>query len=318
MARLFFALLSIFAIFAAFLAWLMISMPNAHQITGCMVTQMYQVNLCEKNANYVRLANISKYTKDVIVISEDASFFHHKGFDWFEIKNSLKRNWDEGAYARGGSTITQQLAKNAFLTAEKSIIRKLREAYLAFQIEHLLTKQQILERYLNVVEFGENIYGIKAAAYHYFGKSPADLNILESAFLAYLLPNPKAYSKVYTKGALTDFSRFRILDLNYKMFRYGRITQDQYNAAKEYIDLFPWKNLTEKQIALLSGFGPAPQPFEEVPEMDITSEDESSPIARPTPSDKMLEEIRILESESETNEDYSEPEAQSLQETFDN
>jgi monofunctional glycosyltransferase len=294
MARAIFIFLSGFALLAATLSWLMVSMPNPQQITGCMVTEMYRVSLCEKNASYARTNQISQYVKDVIVISEDSSFYYHKGFDWFEIKNSMRENWADLSYSRGGSTITQQLAKNVFLSHEKTITRKIREAYLAFQIEQLLTKPKILEKYLNVVEFGNNIFGIRPAAQHYFNKSPDQLNLLEAAYLAYLLPNPKMYSRVYYKGALTDFSRFRILDLCYKMYRYGRISEDQYNAAKEYVSLFPWKGMDGVQLARLSGAG-GMNPDELIPQNAMSDND--SKIAAPVPSDKMLEEIKSLSEE---------------------
>lgn len=242
---------------ALFAGWFFLSIPDPGKIKGCMVTQMYKVDLCPKNPNYAPLSSISKYAKDVIIISEDSSFYQHHGFDWFELKNSFRENWQDKQFSRGGSTITQQLVKNVFLTQEKSILRKLREAYITYHIEQQLDKKQILEKYLNVIEFGKGIYGIKRAARHYFGKSPSELNLLESAYLAYLLPNPKIYSQIYYKGALTQFSRHRILDLSYKMYRFGRIGQDQYLAAKDYVDHFPWKNLGPDQIAALQGEAPA-------------------------------------------------------------
>ncbi len=240
-----------------FAGWFMFSIPDPGKIKGCMVTQMYKVDLCSKNPDYAPINTISKYTKDVIIISEDSSFYQHHGFDWFEMKNSFRENWQEKQFSRGGSTITQQLVKNVFLTQEKSILRKLREAYITYHLEQQLDKKQILEKYLNVVEFGKGIYGVKRAARHYFSKGPAELNLLESAYLAYLLPNPKIYSKIYYKGALTPFSRHRILDLCYKMYRFGRIGQDQYLAAKDYVDQFPWRNLGSDQIAALQGEAPA-------------------------------------------------------------
>ncbi len=246
-------------------AWFFLSMPNPDTITECLTTEMFQVELCEKNKTYTRINNISKYMKEIVVISEDSSFYQHDGFDWFEMENSFRTNWREKAFARGGSTITQQLVKNVFLTASKNPIRKLKEAYLAYRIEQILDKKQILEKYLNVIEFGPGIFGINKASWHYFNKPPVSLNLLESAFLTYLLPNPKAYSKVYNKGSLTDFSRRRLQDLCYKMYRFGRIQESQYMAAKEMINSFPWKSLDGEQIAALNGESSF-QPDEELPE----------------------------------------------------
>src|SRR5688572_14424722 len=111
MAKAIFYFLTGCAAAAAFLAYLMVSMPEPKQITGCMTTEMFSVYLCERSAGYARASQISQYVKDVVVISEDSSFYHHGGFDWFEIKKSLRTNWQDFSYSRGGSTITQQLAK---------------------------------------------------------------------------------------------------------------------------------------------------------------------------------------------------------------
>lgn len=283
--------LIVIATVTLFIGWFFLSIPDPGKIKSCMVTEMFKVNLCDKSADYVKIGGISNYAKDVIIISEDSSFYQHHGFDMFELKNSFRKNWKNKSFSRGGSTITQQLVKNVFLTQEKSILRKLREAYITYHIEQILDKKQILEKYLNVVEFGKGIYGIKRAARHYFNKPPSDLNLLESAYLAYLLPNPKIYSKIYYKGALTPFSRHRILDLCYKMYRFGRIGKDQYLAAKDYIDRFPWRNLGPDQIAALQGEAPVGDiPFTDDIKMDAIQSEE-------TPSDYELtpEEQRALE-----------------------
>lgn len=294
MKRAVFVVLSLLALVGAGLTALMLTMPDPRRITQCVTAKMHGVSLCEKDKSYARLPQISAYLKDVVVISEDASFYHHNGFDWFEIKNSLRVNWQERSYTRGGSTITQQLAKNVFLSAEKSLSRKLREAYLAFQIEQLLPKQKILEKYLNVVEFGDGLYGVKAAAQYYFGKSPSEINLLEAAYLAYLLPNPKVYSRIFKKGEHTQFSRYRILDLCYKMYRYGRIGEDQYRAAKDYVDLFPWKSLDETQIARLEGRG------EEILPAEIIPEQETVPLEHATEEPPVATEEIMQEIEAET------------------
>jgi len=152
---------------------------------------MYQVNLCPTDANYTPIREIPAWVKMAVVVSEDGSFYDHNGFDIYELKQSLKKDWETGQFARGGSTITQQLAKNLYLTKEKSIFRKIREAIIASQIEDILTKEEILEKYFNVVEFGPNIFGIKAAAQYYFKKKVSQLSIAEGAWLAILLPNPQ-------------------------------------------------------------------------------------------------------------------------------
>ena len=141
---------------------------------------------------WVSYGAISDHLKKAILISEDAAFFSHKGVDVNELKEAIKRDWETLSFKRGGSTITMQLAKNLYLNPSKNPLRKLKEIVIAWQLEQALSKRRIFEVYLNVVEFGRNIYGVEAAAHHYFGKSAATLDPLESATLAALLPSPRS------------------------------------------------------------------------------------------------------------------------------
>lgn len=216
--------------------------PDVSPIRGCLTAKMNNVALCPGSDRYVRLDNIAPVAREVILLSEDASFYSHSGFDWFELRSSFWLNFEKGRFARGGSTITQQLAKNVFLVGEKSLKRKVQEAFVTLEIERQLTKNQIFERYLNVVQFGENLFGIKDASKYYFQKSPAELNLLESAFLGYLLPNPIVYSKIYNKRQLTDFSKKRIDELIERMFRFRKLTREQLDAALDMVNQFPWTN----------------------------------------------------------------------------
>jgi monofunctional glycosyltransferase len=134
---------------------------------------------------------ISEHLKKAVLISEDASFFSHAGVDLKEMHEALKKDWATGSFARGGSTITMQLARNLYLDPGKNPLRKAKEIVIAWQLEHVLSKRRILEIYLNVVEWGRNIYGAEAAARYYFAKSAADLDIIEAATLAALLPSPR-------------------------------------------------------------------------------------------------------------------------------
>lgn len=136
---------------------------------------------------------ISDYMKRAVVTSEDGKFMHHHGFDWEGMQFALERNQDKGKVVAGGSTISQQLAKNLFLYNKRSFIRKGQEAVATWMMERMWSKQRILEVYLNSVEFGENIYGVEAATQHYFGKSARSLTRDQAAFLAAILPNPKYY-----------------------------------------------------------------------------------------------------------------------------
>ena len=137
------------------------------------------------------LWGISPKLRTAVVIWEDPTFFHHQGFNYTEIWRSLVANLRAGAYVRGGSTITQQLAKNLYLSLEKSLRRKLREAVLARRLERAFSKNQILEIYLNVAEWGPGLAGAEAAANHYFGKPASALDWGEAAMLAGILQNPR-------------------------------------------------------------------------------------------------------------------------------
>jgi monofunctional glycosyltransferase len=134
---------------------------------------------------------ISEPLKKAVLINEDASFFSHTGVDIKELQEALKKDWETGSFARGGSTITMQLARNLYLDPAKNPVRKVKEIIIAWQLEHTLSKRRILEIYLNVVEWGRNVYGAEAAARHYFAKSAAELDIVEAATLAALLPSPR-------------------------------------------------------------------------------------------------------------------------------
>ncbi|MBN2720727.1 MAG: transglycosylase domain-containing protein [Proteobacteria bacterium] len=145
------------------------------------------------NPYWTPLSEIPRYLKDAVLAGEDFSFYGHKGIDWFEVKESLKKNLKTRRFARGASTITQQLAKNLFLSREKTLARKFREILLAWKLEKALKKDRILELYLNIVELGDSIYGIGKGSRFHFNKEPADLSLREATILAAMLPGPKVY-----------------------------------------------------------------------------------------------------------------------------
>ena len=155
----------------------------------------------EKDKNYVKIRNkvfykwislsqVPDLMQKTIIVSEDAAFWSHEGIDWYEIRESLKKNIREGGFLRGGSTITQQVARNLYLTPEKNVGRKIKEWVITRELEKSLKKSEILELYLNIAEWGYNIFGINAAAQYYFQKSPQDLRLDEMIRLAAVLPNP--------------------------------------------------------------------------------------------------------------------------------
>lgn len=142
---------------------------------------------------WVPLRRISPHLQRAVIVAEDASFYSHHGFDWEGIREALMRNWETGKLHRGGSTITQQLTKNLYLSPSKTPWRKAHEALITRALEHHLTKKRILELYLNVVEWGKGIYGAEAAARHHFGKAAEDLTSGEAALLAAILPAPRRH-----------------------------------------------------------------------------------------------------------------------------
>jgi len=228
---------------AVLLCALLLSIPDITVLERCFTTSMFQVKLCPGTENYVKLSAISPYVVHAVVASEDGAFYSHKGFDWHEISESVSANLRKGRPARGGSTLTQQLAKNIFLSADKSVWRKVKEAYLANAIEKRYGKDFILEKYLNVVEFGPNLFGVKAAAEHYFQTTPEELHPLQAAYLAHLLPNPKVYSQGFRKGSLTPFSRKSIHTILKRMQAYGKLNDNSYGRSLALMDQFPWTSI---------------------------------------------------------------------------
>ncbi len=219
------------------------SLPNVHILEKCFTTTMYEVKLCATGPNYAKLTEISPYVLHAVIASEDGSFYSHEGFDFHEMEESLTANLKSGKIRRGGSTLTQQLAKNVFLGKEKSLWRKVKEAYLAVALERNYNKDFILEKYLNVVEFGPDLYGIKPAAQHYFHKPPIELNPLEAAYLAFLLPNPKVYSKSFASGTLTPFGHKMVKVILKRMSSFGKLSGSAYQTAIAQIDSFPWSGI---------------------------------------------------------------------------
>jgi len=143
---------------------------------------------------WVPYGRISPNLTRAVVVTEDAAFFDHDGIDLNEIRASMERNWEEGRFARGASTITQQLAKNLYLSPSRNPVRKLRELFITRRLEASLNKRRILELYLNVIEWGDGIFGCEAAARAYFGKSAADLSREEAALMAAAIINPRELS----------------------------------------------------------------------------------------------------------------------------
>lgn len=173
---------------------------------------------------WVPLGRISSYLRDAVLIAEDDKFFQHQGFDWDEMQKSLEKNREKGKVVRGGSTITQQLAKNLFLKPSRTPWRKLREALIARQIEKELPKRRILELYLNVIEWGDHIYGIEAASQYYFAKSAAALTPGEAIRLASVIINPRRYSPVTDTSKRMRSKRLLLASRMYQRQLFGEET----------------------------------------------------------------------------------------------
>jgi monofunctional biosynthetic peptidoglycan transglycosylase len=150
----------------------------------------------ELKKQWVPYERISANLKRAVVAAEDAKFSEHEGFDWEGIQKALEKNQKKGRIVAGGSTISQQLAKNLFLSADKTPWRKAQEAVITLMLETVMDKRRILEIYLNVVEWGGGVFGAEAAARHYYGISAVQLSAEQAARLAVLLPNPRKFGRL--------------------------------------------------------------------------------------------------------------------------
>jgi monofunctional biosynthetic peptidoglycan transglycosylase len=146
------------------------------------------------NQIWVPLSNISPYLLKAVLIGEDDKFWNHEGFDYEAIQKAIEKDIKAGRFKFGGSTISQQLARNLYLSPAKNPLRKMREAIITWRMEKILSKRRILELYFNLVEWGDGIFGVEAASRHYYGKPSSELTPQEAARLAAVLPNPRRYN----------------------------------------------------------------------------------------------------------------------------
>lgn len=211
-------------------------------------------------ANWTSLLGVSPYLVHAIVGHEDAGFFGHHGFAVYAIRDALERNLREGRYVVGASTITMQLAKNLFLHREKTLARKVQEVLLTWWLESALSKAEILELYLNVIEYGPAVYGITQAAQHYFGRHPRELSPAEAAYLACILPNPKGLQASYEQGRLTTAMRNRLTRFLRHLHDRGRIDEGAlaYGLAELEGFRFHGEGATVLPRELPEGAGPLP------------------------------------------------------------
>ena len=218
-------LLAIFVLLAAWLGWEAATWPDvaalahAQPKTTAFIEKYRGWGLLGPKKKvewtWVPYERISPNLKRAVIVSEDMRFFAHHGFDDAEIRASLQDAWEEKTLPRGASTITQQVAKNLWLSGSYNPLRKVKEAILTRQLENNLSKRRILEIYLNVAELGEGIYGAEAAARHYYGRSAAGLTERQAAELASALPRPRSWhpgvkSRAYQRDVRITLRRMAI------------------------------------------------------------------------------------------------------------
>jgi monofunctional biosynthetic peptidoglycan transglycosylase len=188
-----------------YVAYIYLTLPDVRPLAKTNPTTTAFMRLREEEARaegrkfairqqWIAYRQVSPYLRRAVIVTEDAAFFDHDGIDMNEIKASLERNWEEGQFLRGGSTLTQQLAKNLYLSPSRNPMRKVTELLIARRLEAALTKQRIFEIYLNMIEWGDGIFGCEAASRAYFKKSCGSLDMEEAALLAGAIINPRVHS----------------------------------------------------------------------------------------------------------------------------
>jgi monofunctional glycosyltransferase len=182
--------------YAAHIWWWRDHPPRETAFMGLRLAELHERRPDARlSYQWVPYERISLELKRAMIAAEDARFVDHEGFDWDGIEQALDKNYRKGRIVAGGSTISQQLAKNLFLTAQKSYWRKGEEALITVMLEAILDKRRILELYLNVIEWGNGVFGCEAAARHYFGVGAGALDAVQAARLAAMAPNPRYYER---------------------------------------------------------------------------------------------------------------------------
>jgi monofunctional biosynthetic peptidoglycan transglycosylase len=192
-------------VLAALLAWVWLGLPARSEVRALATTNPARTRVMEQRAeeagakgrkarvahSWVQLARVSRHLIHAVLASEDQNFFGHEGVDWKAVEESIEKDVEKRRFARGGSTITQQLAKNLYFGTRKSLVRKVRELVVTRWLESDLSKARILALYLNLIEWGDGVYGCDAAARHWYGRPASDLSAAEAAGLAAMIPNPR-------------------------------------------------------------------------------------------------------------------------------
>ncbi|MEM7433731.1 MAG: transglycosylase domain-containing protein [Myxococcota bacterium] len=205
----------------------------------------FQMVTGPETENWVPFEEVSPFLVEAVLSHEDARFYDHGGFAPWAIRDALVRNLKEGRYVVGASTISMQLAKNLYLKREKTIARKVQEVILTWWLENALNKDEILELYVNVIEYGPAIYGLRNGAAYYFGRTPDALSPAEAAFLACILPSPKRYHVSYERDALTRGMRGKMTRLLEHMSNRERIGPEALDYGLAEIDAFDFRQAGE-------------------------------------------------------------------------
>ncbi len=185
-----------------------------------------------RRQHWVGLQSISRHAVAAVLVSEDAGFYGHEGVETAQVRKALEEAWEKGRLGRGASTITQQLAKNLWLSTDRSLFRKAKELVLAHRLEETLTKKRILTLYLNVAEWGQGVYGIEAGAREHFSVSASELTVAQGAILAAMLPAPRKRSPSSGSRALWRRAHW----VGDQLGSVGRITATEAEQARADID----------------------------------------------------------------------------------
>jgi len=239
----FWAIVILFLFLAGWVVYLATGLPNVGYLNRqnpqtTAFAEAWKKSQAEKKKNariyqeWADFDRISPYLIGAVLVAEDVNFWDHPGYDWAEIKRALKTDIERKTILRGASTITQQLAKNLFLSGTKTLGRKIREFFIARELEKKLSKERIFELYLNWVEWGEGVFGAEAASWSYFQKSSSELWPEDAVRLASILPSPRRFSPFSNSPGL---KRKRNLILQ-RMLKYKMITQTDYELAKKELD----------------------------------------------------------------------------------
>ena len=284
----------------AWIAWEWITFPNTAKLakenpatTAFMEQRKSELRDAGKSDSllytFVRYDRISPYLRRGVLVAEDNDFYQHGGVDVKAMKEAIQRDWEKGKVTRGGSTITQQLAKNLYLSPSRNPLRKVKEYFLARSLERNLTKKRILELYLNVVEMGERVYGAEAASQFYFHHSAASLSPPQAALLAGCLPNPR----IMNPGAPNKRLRWRQRMILSRMRRWGYLMEEEVLTEKKPVPVpapaaaptatvdTALQQTPPTDTASPAAPPPEPEPEPETPPTDTTDTSKSS--AQPPP-----------------------------------